>query len=396
MNTAELTLTEQRFRWDRAAVAASCAYCMLIVALSTGTVLGELRDQFGIGGVITALHGTGFGVGSLLVGMTGHRLVRVTGRRVAMLGALTGIAVGITTFCVGGSWPVTLAGATVAGVSASTLVMLMPGLVADRYGAVWTEAFAATNAVPGVAAVTFSLVIGSAISAGQSWRIAYFAMLVAFGALTVASGRGVTFPADHRDDSNGPRSPLQALRRPALRRAYVWVVIGVLCDFPIGIWSVTYLKEVGGASAGLAPILGGGFGLAMFLVRLRMGRIRWFSGPQATAVSFAGVAASVAALVAAPWLAVQVAALCAAGAFAAPLYPVLVGRLYDAAPDESSATLGAVAVIGSGTAVTFGPLLIGVLADTVGMRGALAMSGVVAVGALIAERRPASVSLAAA
>ena len=54
---------------------------MLVAGLSVGVVLGELRDEFGINGVVAALHGSTFGIGLLVAGVWGVRLVDRIGRR---------------------------------------------------------------------------------------------------------------------------------------------------------------------------------------------------------------------------------------------------------------------------------------------------------------------------
>ena len=54
------TTAPARFRWDRLTYASALGYCMLVAALSVGVVLGELRDQFHLDGVIAALHASTF------------------------------------------------------------------------------------------------------------------------------------------------------------------------------------------------------------------------------------------------------------------------------------------------------------------------------------------------
>jgi MFS family permease len=56
----------------------------------------------------------------------------------------------------------------------------------------------------------------------------------------------------------------------------------------------------------------------------------------------------------------------------APLYPLTVDKLYASAEWKiDSISLGAICILASGTAVTLGPLTMGVLADAVGLRSAL-------------------------
>ena len=55
------------------------------------------------------------------------------GRR-AFWGACGVVASGIVLLCVGHVWPITLLGASLAGVACSMLVLLMPGIIADHHG----------------------------------------------------------------------------------------------------------------------------------------------------------------------------------------------------------------------------------------------------------------------
>ena len=72
-----------RFRWDRLTYASALGYCVLVSGLSVGVVLGELRAQFHINGVIAAMHGSTFGVGLLVSGVWGVGVVDRIGRRTA-------------------------------------------------------------------------------------------------------------------------------------------------------------------------------------------------------------------------------------------------------------------------------------------------------------------------
>ena len=58
---------------------------MLVAGLSVGVVLGEIRAEFELNGVIAALHGSTFGIGLLAAGVWGVPLVDRIGRRSALL-----------------------------------------------------------------------------------------------------------------------------------------------------------------------------------------------------------------------------------------------------------------------------------------------------------------------
>ena len=89
------------FRWDRLTAASALCYCLMVSALGVGVVLGELRDEFGISGVVAALHGSTYGIGLLLMGTFGVRLVDRIGRHAALQLAVTSLVAGVGLFCIG-------------------------------------------------------------------------------------------------------------------------------------------------------------------------------------------------------------------------------------------------------------------------------------------------------
>jgi MFS family permease len=99
--------------------------------------------------------------------------------------------------------------------------------------------------------------------------------------------------------------------------------------------------------------------------------LRWL-GDSTIMVSFVAAGFGAALMCLGPGLAARVIGLAIVGGGAAPLYPLTVDRLYAQVGDAlDSVTLGAYCALASGVAVTIGPLLLGVLADRVGLRWAI-------------------------
>jgi MFS family permease len=186
------TATPTRFRWDRLTYASALGYCLLVAALSVGVVLGELRAQFGLSGVVAALHGSTFGIGLLAAGVWGVRVVDRLGRRSTLQYSAIAMLLGVILLCLGPAWPITLLGTALSGLGGAMLVMVMPGLISDHHGEHRATAFAAVNGAPGLAGLLFSFVIGGALAAGLSWRGPYLAITAAF-ALALAL---VAWPVD--------------------------------------------------------------------------------------------------------------------------------------------------------------------------------------------------------
>lgn len=366
---------------------------MLVCALSVGVVLGELREQFALSGLVASLHGSTFGFGLLAAGLWGVRVVDRLGRRKALALSAAALASGITLFCTGPAWPITLTGTALAGLGGALLVMVMPGLISDHHGEHRAAAFAAVNGAPGLAGVTFSLIIGLALAVQWSWRAPY---LILTGVIVLAL-TAVAWPVAI------PQSPRQGaftLTHFRDRDVYVpWlhIVNAVICEFAIGIWAATYLKEVGNASGGLASAMAGVFGVSMFLSRLVLPTTMKYLGDATITVSFTVLAVGALMMCFAPGLLPRVAGLTIVGFGGAPLYPLTVDRLYASAEHKiDSISLGAICALASGAAVTLGPLALGVLADSVGLRRALLIVPVIAVVGAITQRPARSPGMVAA
>ncbi|HQZ35864.1 MAG TPA: MFS transporter [Ilumatobacteraceae bacterium] len=371
------------FRWDRLTYSSALGYCLLVAGLSIGVVLGELRDQFRISGVVAALHGSTFGIGLLFAGVFGVRLVDRIGRVRALRLSAAGLAGGVVVFCVGPSWPITLLGTAFTGLGGALLVMVMPGLISDHHGEHRAQAFAAVNAAPGVAGVAFSLVVGAALSAGWSWRPPYLVLTAVFTIALAVVALPVRVPEGQRQGTFS----LRHFRDREVMVPWLFIVNAVLAEFSVGIWIVAYLREVGHASAGLAPIIASVFGVMMFATRVTLPTLLRVWGDATISYSFVIIGLGATVMCLGPGLAWKTAGLVLVGFGAAPLYPLTVDRFYHRADHALDAVaLGAYCALASGVAVTLGPLALGVLADAVGLRWALLVVPALATVGAVTQR----------
>jgi MFS family permease len=117
-----------------------------------------------------------------------------------------------------------------------------------------------------------------------------------------------------------------------------------------------------------------------------------YLGDATIAISFLVLAGGAMVMCFAPGLVLRVAGLAIVGIGGAPLYPLTVDGLYASAEHKiDSISLGAICALASGTAVTLGPLALGVLADSVGLRWAMLIVPVIGAIGAITQRptRPA-------
>ena len=179
-------------------------------------------------------------------------------------------------------------------------------------------------------------------------------------------GRGIRFPAATPADAQ----VLRLLRDRSVLQPYLGIVHAVMCEFPIGVLSVVFLKEAGGASGGVAAILAGVWGLSLSVTRLALTRLTARAGLWSRSVAYLFVTAGTLVMWAGPALAIRTAGLVIVGIGAAALYPLAVDRLY-LRDGADTVALGAVAALGSGTAIVLGPLGLGLLFDAVGVRNSI-------------------------
>ncbi|MFZ9628407.1 MAG: MFS transporter, partial [Ilumatobacteraceae bacterium] len=307
-----------RFEWDRLTVATVFGYCTLVCAQSVGIVYGELREEFAISGVITALHGGTFGASLLVLGTFGVALVDRIGRRATIATSFALIAVGVAVFCTGRSWPFTLAGAATAGLGGATWVMVIPGIISDHHGPNRAQAFSSVNGLPVIAGFAFSLAIGGSLALDHGWRVPYATLSTAIVVVAVVIASGVRLP-------DAPRHGQFTLRHFASRAVLVpWaqIVNLVLVEYTVGIWAATYLREVGGASPGAAPVLAMVFGLTLFAIRMVTDRVVALVGGWAIPLSLVVLGGSVAGFCLVGPLWARVVLLGIAGLGAGPLYPL--------------------------------------------------------------------------
>lgn len=375
-----------RFRWDRLTYSSALGYSLLVASLSVGIVLGELRDEFGLNGTVAALHGSTFGIGLLVSGVWGVRLVDRVGRRAALLGAAVSMTFGVTIFCLGSAWPVTLAGTACSGGGAAVLVLVMPGLISDHHAEHRATAFAAVNGVPGLAGLLYSFVIGAVLGAGGSWRLPYLVIT----AVIVVALAVVAWPVEVPDGQRQGDFSLAPFRQREVLVPWLHIVNAAIAEFTVGIWTVTYLTEVGHASPGLAAVLGSVFGVMMFLSRMVLPRLLSWFGERTVSVSFLVLVAGACTMVFAPALALKTVGVGLVGFGGGPLYPLTVDRFYGRVGHRlDSVSMGAFCALASGVAVTVGPLVLGALADAASLRWALLVAPALGlVGAVTQLPRP--------
>lgn len=229
-------------------------------------------------------------------------------------------------------------------------------------------------------ALAGAVVAGAVAAAGLDplAHIAIVAGLAAAGAMVASRG---LLPADAEPRSDGPR-----FARPSRRLAALGLVAfcALLAEGAVFDWSGIYIARETGASAGLAPAGLAAFNLAMGFGRLRADRVaeRFGSASVGRTGALLGAAGLGAALVTGSPVG-AIAGFAVMGVGVAAIFPLAL-RAAGADPALGGPALAAVSTLGY-TGILAGPPAIGLLAELVGLGGALAcVCGLLGLAAVLA------------
>ena len=332
-----------------------------------GPLMPSLREELGLSYTIASLHFSAFAVGMILAGLVGDRVVRRYGRRtvfwIGAAGLVTG-AVALTIFHI----PVLTVGSVLLmGGVGSLVLILIPAILADRHGENRAVAIVEANTLSAATGAMAGLLIGLGEQTPAGWRGALLLSLAIPLFLVIRFGR-VALPAAHQTASQRD----VVTRLPAAYWAF-WcaVVLTVGIEFSLIFWGADFLVAAGLSTSAAATTV------SLFLWGMVAGRI---AGRQ-----FARRMPTERLLLLALGVSAAVLGLFVAGFGVANLFPLTVALALGAAPGQSNEA-SARLTFASGTAILAAPLLLGALADAVGIRLAYGVVPLFILGALVASR----------
>jgi fucose permease len=357
------TFHRDRFTWLAYALLAFYGYFINIL----GPITPFLKEELGLSYTISSLHFTAFATGILLIGLSGQIVIRRIGRWHALWIGAFGLSAGALVLVAGRSPAVTIGAAFGMGLVGSLILVIVPSLLSDRHGELRAVAISEANVISSLVATAAPLLVGWFAPSPGGWRLALG--VAAFTPILLRLGFGkVTLPqsASSQGRSADTRRPL-----PILYWVY-WValVLAVSVEFCMISWSADYLEK----SLGLSKI-DAAQAVSLFLGAMIVGRlagsrlVHRFSAQRVIigSVLVAGVGflmfwtASTAAL--------GLAGLFVTGLGVASLYPLILSLAIGTASDNTIQA-SARATLASGTAILALPLVLGRLADLVGIQQA--------------------------
>lgn len=380
------TFQRDRFTWLAYLMLAFYGYFLNIL----GPITPFLKDELSLSYTVSSLHFTAFAVGILLVGLFGHALIgRIGAWRALWLGA-AGMSVGALVLVAGRSVAVTIGAAFCMGTVGSLILVLVSSGLSDRHAELRAVALSEANVIASLVATAAPLLVGGLAPLPGGWRLALG--LAAFAPLLMRLGIGrVAFPQPASDTQEAPsrRQPLPLM----FWVFWVTLVLAVSVEFCMISWSADYLATGLGmlkvnAAQSVSLFLGG-----MILGRLAVSRlVQRFSARRVVIGCVLLAGGGFALFWTTHTILVGQVGLFVTGLGVAGLYPLLLSLSIGSAGNNTVQASGR-ATLASGTAILALPLVLGRLADMVGIRLAY---GVVAVllagifGIILATARQAA------
>jgi fucose permease len=348
------------------------AYILLSIYAYFLNILGPitpfLHDELHLSYTVSSLHFSAFAIGILVVGLVGNMLIRRTGRQQALSIGAVGLGLGALLLSIGRSPIVTIGAAFFMGCIGSLILAVVPALLSDEHGELRPQAISEANVLSSLVSASAALLVGWFANLVIGWRMAL--ILVAL----VSIGLGIRFFQPFRS-SEHPVNSHQS--RSSLPYAY-WVywmaiVLAVSIEFCMIFWSADYMEgelrmHRTNAVQMVSLFLGG-----MILGRLISSWIlRYIEAYKVVLVSVLFGLLSFLLLWRTGNVLVGMIGLALTGFFVASLYPLLLSIAIGAA-QGNTVQAGARATLASGTAILVLPLVLGRLADSIGLRDAFAV-----------------------
>jgi len=355
-----------RFTW--------LAYLMLgyyaFLQAVSGPLMPFLRAELGLSYALGGLHFSAFAAGMITTGLTADRVTGRLGRRRAFWGGAAGMGAGAVLLTLGRHAAVTIGGAAIMGLFGSLLLITIQASLSDRHGERRVIAFTESNVVASICAMLAPLCVGGLQQAGIGWRSGLWLMVALAAGLAVAMYRE-PLPVAGVGPAAAPGRRRALGRLPAAYWAY-WLVI-VLCvavEWCMAFWGADFLATVAGLPRGVAATAVGSFYLAMIAGRVIGSRLAWIVPTGRLLLAALGVAALGFPLF---WLArapaLNVVGLFVTGLGVANLYPLALSAATGAAAGQTNTATARIS-LAAGLAILTAPLLLGGVADRVGIQGA--------------------------
>ena len=354
------TFHRNRFTWLAYLSIAFYGYFLNVL----GPITPFLKEELHMTYTVSSFHFTAFAIGILLVGAGGHLVIERLGRQRSLWVGLFGMSLSTLLLLVGKSPVVTIAASFLMGCIGSLILAIVPTALSDQHGESKAVALSEANSFSSLIAASAPLMVGWFAASAGGWRLA----------LAIMACMPIFMFMALRKDSSATGSPANTgpacENRPLPTQYWIyWVAIalGVAVEFCMIFWSADYLERVRSLDTADAARA-----VSLFLAGMILGR---FLGSRLVQRYSTGTVVMASIMVAGIgflffWMAgttlITLAGLFIAGLGTANFYPLILSLAINSA-DGNTTQAGARATLASGTAILLLPLVLGRLADAVGI-----------------------------
>lgn len=348
-----------------------------------GPITPFLKDELDLTYTVSSLHYTAFAVGILLIGLVGNLLIARIGRWPALWTGAAGLSLGAIFLLLGRSPVITIGAAFVMGFVGSLILVIVPSELADQHGDQRAVSISEANVMTSFVSAAAPLLVGWTAALPGGWRVALGIAAAAPILMRLGFGKGgeTLKPAPEAApiEAAVPHKPL-----PALYWVY-WaaLVLGVAVEFCMVSWSADYLEN----GLDIAKVYAAQ-SVSLFLIALIFGRlaasrlVRRFAARRVVLASLLVAGVGFVLFWTASTALAGLVGLFITGLGTASLYPLILSLAIGTAGSDT-VQASTRATLASGTAILALPLILGRLADQVGIRLAYGVVGVLLVSAFV-------------
>jgi fucose permease len=330
-----------------------------------GPIMPFLRTELDLDYTTASLHFSAFAFGAVLLGLFGDRLSGRWGRLASLWGGAFAMTAGaVFLISVPSPWG-TVPAAFAMGLCGALVLVTSQALLSDRHGEYGAVAVTESNVTASACSIAAPLLVGASAALGLGWRAALAvpaAALVLLAAVFLFKPPNLTQGATKEDEPAGG-SGLSA-RYWAL---WALVALGVASEWCVAYWGADFLADGTGLNRPAAATSLTAFFAAMLLGRIASSRLARTLPPTVLLAANLGLA-----LVGFPlfWFSpgsiLTLAGLSITGLGIGGVYPLGVSAAIASVPENSDAAAARLA-IGGGGAILVAPLVLGALADRIGI-----------------------------
>jgi fucose permease len=353
------TFTRSRATWLIYLLLGFYAYCLNIF----GPITPFLKNELDLSYTVSSFHFSAFALGMIAAGLIGHAVIQRIGRWWAAWVAVFGMSLSAGLLISGQTPVLTISASFLMGLIGSLLLSVVPSVLADEHGAQTAKALSEANVIASLISSAAPVLVGWLAASSLGWRTALLLTLAAALILRLAfNGVQLASAAVTEEVSHSKQ------RLP--RRFWVYwlaLMFGVSVEFCMIFWSADYFETILGmpkadAAQAVSLFLGG-----MIVGRFLASRlVQRFSVHQILTVSVLVAAVGFLLYWTATAPLVGMIGLALTGLGTAALYPLLLTLTIATVPGNS-ARASARASLASGVAIFALPLLLGRLADALGI-----------------------------